>query len=70
MEDSQKPIARLIAREDYVHVVCATCDGVCELDFKGLKASIPLLEIRCLKCGDLGTWKLERAGIGFYHLTK
>jgi hypothetical protein len=70
MEHVQKPIATLIPSLDYIHVVCTKCDMICELDYKGLDPSIPLLSITCPTCGDLGTWKLENAGAGFYDRTK
>lgn len=66
----QKAIARLIPSIDYIHVVCEKCGEICKLDYKGLDPSIPLLSITCPKCGDLGTWKVEKAGTGFYDNTK
>ena len=66
MEHHQKPIASIVPSIDYIHIVCAKCGETCEMDYKGLDPSIPLIKIACPECGDLGTWKLEKAGGGFY----
>ena len=70
MEYAQKPIAKLIPSIDYIHVVCQKCRVACKVDYKGLDPSIPLLKITYPNCGDLGTWKLEGAGEGFYDVPK
>ena len=70
MKYYQKPLAKIIPSGDYIHVVCEKCGEACEVDYKGLDPSVPLLEIRCPKCGDLGTWKLWQFGMGFLQHTK
>ena len=71
MDYHRKPIIKLIPSIDYIHFVCGKCEEeACEVDYLGLDPSIPLLKFKCPKCGDLGTWKLEGAGQGFYNKTK
>ena len=61
---------KIIPSGDYLQVICDKCGGVCELDYKGLDPAIVLVEITCPKCGSSGEWKLDKAGTGFYDLTK
>ena len=51
---------------DYFQVHCAKCGERCELDYKGLDPSVPLIEIKCPTCGSSGDFKLDGAGMGFY----
>ena len=55
---------------DYIQVVCPTCGQACELDFLGLDPSIPLIRITCKLCKNSLEGKLDRAGSGFYALSK
>ncbi len=66
----QSPMYRIVPSGDYLHIVCEKCGEQCEFDYKGLDPAIPLIEITCPQCGSSGEWKLEKAGNGFYELTK
>ena len=68
-QDHQSALFEIVPSGDYLQIVCVKCRSDCELDFKGLDPSIPLLEITCPKCGTSGDWKLDRAGQGFYART-
>jgi hypothetical protein len=61
---------KIIPSGDYLQVVCDKCGETCGLDYKGLDPVIVLVEITCSKCGSSGEWKLDKAGNGFYDLTK
>jgi len=65
MDYIQNPLYEITPSGDYLHVVCVKCKEPCELDFLGRDPSAVLIEIRCLKCGSSGEWKLWRAGFGF-----
>ena len=54
----------------YIQVICPTCGEACEVDYLGLDPSIPLIRISCRLCKNLLEGKLDRAGGGFYDLTK
>lgn len=66
----EKSICRLVPTTDYVQARCGKCGAVGTLDYLGLDPSMVLLKFSCPKCGDLGTWKLQDAGHGFYEQTK
>jgi hypothetical protein len=66
----QPAMYQIIPSGDYLHVVCVKCGSTCDIDYKGLDPSIPLIEITCPKCGSSGDWKLEGAGEGFITRTK
>lgn len=44
---------------DYLIVVCAEHQEQCDLSFHGFDPAMPLVEIKCPKCGSSGTWKLH-----------
>jgi phage FluMu protein Com len=58
-------ICIIVPASDYIHVLCAKCESVCKVDYKGIALSVPQLQFKCPECGDLGTWKLENDGPGF-----
>jgi endogenous inhibitor of DNA gyrase (YacG/DUF329 family) len=70
MPGFQNSAYKIVPSGDYLQVLCGKCGETCEFDFKGLDPAIVLVEINCPKCGSSGVWKLEKAGTGFYDLTK
>lgn len=66
----QKAKYRIVQSGDYLQVICDKDGEACEFDYKGLDPAIVLVEITCPKCGSSGEWKLDKAGSGFYDLTK
>lgn len=61
---------KIIPSGDYLQVICDKDGETCTLDYKGLDPAIVLVEISCPRCGSSGEWKLDKAGDGFYNLTK
>jgi hypothetical protein len=69
VKNGQGAMYTIVPSGDYLQVVCVNCDETCEVDYKGLDPSIPLVEIICPKCGSSGEWKLDKGGSGFYRDT-
>jgi formylmethanofuran dehydrogenase subunit B len=65
-------MAQFAIREsgDYIQVVCPTCGEVCDVNYLGLDPSVPLVRIECRLCKNSLDGKLDKAGSGFYKLTK
>jgi hypothetical protein len=70
MQYHQRPICLIVPSGDYLHFLCAKCGGLCEVDYKDLDPAIPLIQLKCQKCGDLGKWKIWNTGAGFLENTK
>jgi hypothetical protein len=63
-------ICEIVQSSDYIKAYCSKCGGDdLEVDLGGMHGHVPQLQFTCGNCGDLGVWKLNRAGLGFLQKT-
>lgn len=60
-----KLVGEIVQSSDYTTMLCGKCEEQVEIDYAGQHGHVAILKFTCSKCGDLGTWKMNRSGPGF-----